>query len=921
MVPRSVAFTALGVLAVLAGAVLLLDPGPVLEPQTSPRAAQTQGPVERSTALPDPRDEPASLAAEGLAGSVGPLLRAQPVQATAAPSGPLATGRVMGRVFGPGGTPLSGVPLDLLAEEDPWLDRMQRRLGADLVDRTRSDGEGRFQLAARAGTAHRLIVGGERNVRQVLDAVAAGDVLTLTLEPGLAFRGEVLAEESGEPVPLAHVGSLTASDQLVTRADESGAFKLAPVPDAPVLLAAWAPGHDVAVNELAHPGGTPFELLLPPGRPVTGVVLDAESALPVAGAELRLVVSLGARPAGQPDPHDGRNDVLTLTTETDEGGAFLFEGCPSRMFRLEVDAPGYASLVRRRWESRLLEADESVVLELIRDRVLSGVVLDGESNEPVVGVTVSLKGLGGPLGAVVSDGSGAFALPVERWPGEGPLVIDALDASGRRARHVVRREDFNLVLGLMPPLELQVLVLAAGQPVAGAQVALLSKDADPSLAVSDAQGLATLVHARSGPDVRRAHLSARSGGVVSLPVLLELDGELPTDPVPIDMALGSAVAGRVFDRLGSPVAGALVSASGGPFGRTDAQGAFRMFPLEPDSDGKLSLVVSAEGFATLESEAYPDDTQVQLVLDRVITWAVRIVDATTGMAPPDAGGRLQREVIHEGVPSWENTAEALMPDKGGESGDFLVELPEAGRYRVAAGARDRLAQLSVTTDFDGMHAPAPVDLFLSPAAVLELQLVDAARRPLPGVSVGVVPIPGGLMDLPESALSSGKLRGKLRMQRTDGSGKLRLQLGEGGRYRLATSKTEWLLDQPVAVYPGPATVVEARIALAGELQVSVFDEQGRPVPGASVQARCRSPLSVKRRLRVDSGGDSTHFEALPAGVYEVSAEAKGLAKSEADVLVISGGLARLTLLMTPAGNPEGRSSVRPKDKPKDGKTR
>ncbi|CAN0316815.1 unnamed protein product, partial [Ectocarpus fasciculatus] len=148
-----------------------------------------------------------------------------------------------------------------------------------------------------------------------LEGVSAGAELELVLERGLVFEGHVLADESGEPIEGAIVGALAGPQHMLGHSDAAGRFELAPLPDEPHFVGAWAPGYDV-FSELLAPGLGERELRLPPGRPVAGRLVDASTGVGVAGLEVRMLIEIEARWRGAStldEPSQTAHEFVTTT--------------------------------------------------------------------------------------------------------------------------------------------------------------------------------------------------------------------------------------------------------------------------------------------------------------------------------------------------------------------------------------------------------------------------------------------------------------------------------------------------------------------------------------------------------------------------------------------------------------------------------
>lgn len=877
---------ALAVVAVLAGALLLLDGDDgvhtgVLE--SGPGRADGPG-----TALPAAVVLPATSegAIEALAGAgVAPVLAvAAPERATL---GPVTTGVVSGRLVDEAGSPVAGAPVHLVLTADAWGQGVLRPRGPEVIDRGHSGADGAFALAARAGARHSLTAGGSQHGRVVVVPVTAGDDLLITLPPGRRVRGTVLDEPGLLPVGGAWVGALGGDDRLLVRADDEGRFELAPVVDGTLAVAAWALGHDVGRADLSVAGAdlADVALVLPPGRDVEAVVIDKLTRLPVDGARVRLVVSVDARPAGQPDPLAGRTELHAEEALAGPDGAVVFAGAPSQFFRLEAQAEGYVTAVRTRWEERRLGAAEVVVLDLEPERRLTGIVVDGEDGDPVAGARVTLADENGQLLETLSAADGGFTLVLGDWTGRGPLALEASDDAGRFARLLPKSPTAALELGLMEPLALDVDVQSGGEPVAGAQVVALSPDSPPAFAATDSAGRARLVHRLSGAGATPVSVSARHGSSASVPLEIDLAEGRPTAPLLIDLGAGDMLGGEVQDAYGLPVPGALVVLAHGPFGRTDAAGRFELAAVDPELD-PLTLHVSAREHRDAQVSVAAPQQDLLVVLEPLIPWEVVVIDGATGLPMPGVAGRLR--MLREDL-TWDD-ADAGLQALSAEEGRYEVDLPGAGRYALRLWAPDRVTQESVAVDFDGLRAPLPLQVVMLRAAVLEVAVLEGSSRPVPGVTVTLFNVPASEADLPEERLREGKLRN--RTQRVTGNdGVARFNLGEGGVVRVTLNQQAWAVDAPLRVDAGPPTRATVRLPSGGDLLVTVRDEQQRALGGASVVVTARGkprPFELRRKLSVPALGDRVLFEALPAASYQVRVELRGFVTEEREIWVGGG---------------------------------
>lgn len=902
---RAALLALLTVVAVLAGAVLLLDDGPDPGARGPVLAPPSSGPEEAAPIPALPAPPPSDLAELGGPDAVAPLETAGALAPSARVEEPAETGSLGGRLVDPSGAPVAGEPVELLVSADAWWSRFRDGTRPQLADRTVSDGEGRFSLAARAGVVHELRAGGQRFARRQLTPVTAGDALEVVLERGLALEGTVLSAVDGSPLVGARVASVASADILATSTDARGRFRIEPVADRALVVAAWADGHDVTFQEVDAPGWGEVVVELPPGRTVRGRVVDRDTQEPVVGAQVVWELTGEAREVGRPDPFAGRHAEHRWETTSDAQGLFALEGLPSWSLRLEVRAEGYLTTVSKRYEERRLGPDDQVLVGLRPAEPVLAQVLDGVSGGAVAGAQVRAVVPGAVLDEVVSDGEGLASLAVDDWDAVARLELVASDAAGRHARARVRRSSEPLSLQLVEPLELTVVVQGDDGPLAGAQVALEADGSGPTSLVSTGpDGTALLRHPLAGPPPRRVHLQARHGTRQSLRQTFRLeDGPLP-NPVLIDVDLGAFYAGRVIDGYGQPVAGASVAVPRAVPVRSDDAGRFRIGPVDREPDDPVRLTADADGYRPARLDGVLPGDGLEVLLEPVVLWHGRVLDAGTGEPLDRFSGRLQRQVIgDDGLPTWRQVKTPLQ--RTGVPGAFTVELAEAGTYQLALGAQDYQKTTSVAVPFNGLNPPPPLDLFLSRAAVLQLLVEDGGGRPVVGLDVVLVDA-----DLArELRLPTGKARKGAPTARTDDEGRVRFQLGDGGRYRLASGPGDWLLPGQLQVLPGLPVERVVRLGATGDLEVAVSDDRGQPLPGARVTVKAIGRdrgTSLRRRSRGSLDDHRVLFEALPPGSYQVDVSQRSFSGRREEVVVIAGGLARLDLSLAPRVQGQGR---------------
>jgi len=814
-------------------------------------------------------------------------------------------GSVTGRLVDEAGLPVAGETAWLALEDDDWEAGPREQRLPQVVSRGVSDGDGRFTLPARAGVDYTLRAGGGRHPVAQLAAVHAGDQLVVMLQRATQLAGVVLDEATGQPVPGARVIALHGDTTLLGEAREDGTFRIGPLPALDVIAGAWAPGYDARlVGNLAPEAGS-VTLELPPGRLLAGRLIDRVTEKPLAGGEVKLVVDVAAtRAGGDPLPLTLLVQERSATVGAD--GRFEFEGAPSIGFTLLCTSPGYLPERHDRYQSRLLEGDEPVIVSLTPADAVTGEVRIASNGLPAGGAQLDLAAPDGVLAYGSADPGGDFALlpgdvPTELLLSQPTFVTARLGDLSARDR--VGREREGLLLQLVPVLPLALQVLDGGSPVAGAEVAARSKGAETTQAVTDAQGLASLVHAPAGPGVDRLILQARHGDLESLPLVLD-PLALPAGTITLDLSGGAWISGRVVDLVGASVPSARVRArpaardSGDPdrSGYSDADGSFRVGPLPPGVEYRLAL--EAEGFLDQEVPGiFPGSPDLLVMLAPVIRWRGRVADASTGQPMDDFWGQLRVETVEGGRVRQRNTNERLHLQSG-VPGEFWFDLPGPGRFVLRLSARDYVTADSPAIDFDGRVAPPFTDMLLSQAAVLEVTVLDGRGRPVPGYAVAAAPWEKAR----DAPMPAGELRKQSANGRTDEDGLVRLNLGAGGIYRIAGGPGLWFDDLSVVVAPGPPVSRLYHLPPTGDLEVAVRDAEGRPLGGAMVDVRSSKDehvhlVSRRARSGVDEG--LVLVETLPPGDYDVSARRRNFEMGRGTVSVHPNSLERLTLTLEP----------------------
>ena len=883
------------VVAIVLGAWMLFDPADELS------AGRVQAPIDDGTghvsADASAEHDPRAPAALAVALDAEPADEPDSAAPSAVSSALPPTGSIVGRLVNIQGDPIAGEPVDLLAGYDPWAAERPRDAIHDVVDRAVSDADGRFALGARPGTAHALFAGGNERPRKRVSPVAAGDVLEVELGRARWMSGSVVERDTGLAVPFARVGAHSRNDQLFTAADEDGRFSIGPLHDDLVLLTGFAVGYDVVISESVAPGWGPVLLELPPGHELTGLIVDAETEQPVSGASVTLRLLTDSRPAEGPAPLDGRQVVEDYVALSDDDGRYLFTGIPSRAYRVLVEAQGYRPSTSDRYLGRSPDFSEDLVIGVVAAHDLSALVLRDE--QPVPGASLVLLGDEQVLATTKTDEQGRGVLPSADWDGMGKLTLEARDEAGGFARRRIDTASLHEQsrLSLSDPFARDVLVQDLGGPLAGAQVLAASARSLPTIVVTDTQGRARLTHRLADPDVDTVWLQARHGQWLSLAQAVEVPGLDVHELVVLDITDGAWFEGFVHDSFGLPLAGATVAVKGGRFTTSAPDGHFSLGPAPlDDATGSTTLVAQAAGYRRREWNDQRPTSDLLLTLQPVMHWRGRASASATGIALERFKARLQIERGGAVALRWEDAEGRFQ--RTGAPGEFSVELPEPGRYRLAVLADDHITAETAATDFDGLNEPPFAELLLSRAAMLSVTVADGGGRPVPGYQVWLVPFDIAQEPQPPEGLSA---RG-LRRQLTDLSGNTRFNLGSGGALRLASGPGAWIDGGAFSVSPGEDVERHVRVPALGGMDLELRDDLDQPLPGLWVELRSSGESAVhtiRRQGRVKDAMPLIEVRDLPEGDYALSVDHEAWQRATRTVSVRGGRVTPVRVVLSP----------------------
>jgi protocatechuate 3,4-dioxygenase beta subunit len=774
-----------------------------------------------------------------------------------------------------------------------------------VASRVATSADGGFGFAeVPAGDAYSLRVEVEGHPPIAAPAVAIEEGRTTDL--GVLWAGRraplagVVVDDEGKPVADASVGlhgempgllemmqdmmgMLSRLDQeqpplAATKTDRTGRFAFEDVAPGPQTLLVRAAGFGTATVKVSMTSSGAAEgevrVVLRRGQVLAGQVVTTAGA-GVPNARIALMA--------QNDPEAwmlGRS-----FQETDASGAFRFDTLPTGdRFQAIVSAAGYPTTFGRVEPGR---DDNRVVLhETLRFTVR---ILTKEGDQPVEGATVAigigdtaqenepdslLFGTTDRTGRAEIDGRAghlqmAFVTHPERatgmWmkqlggqvPGmlEGPKKTEIGPSTGE----IVFRVPTALVVAGR-------ITGADGAPLSGARVFNYGFGIGGGGAVADADGRYRLpVTGMAG--MGAAMVMVTAPGHVQPAASMMATGKADANGVvthDVRMERAAVVTGRVVDREGRPLAGALVAFHGGgddkdammlgmamlrPITAYSAEDGSFLVDSAPASRG-ATITARRTGFVETTSAKFdvvsgqavraPD-----LVMRQGVTLVVRVREPG---GQPAKGGRVQVELADD------RTGFDLMDMMGGDGDvatgeDGVARIPnlKAGKATVTASGRG-FAPARTTVDLPAADgATHEVELRLREARLVTGRVTDEAGKPLAGATVRV-----------QSATVAGRDDGFVPsdLATADAEGKFRL---------------EGLPDLPLTL------VVRA----GGHRKRTV--EVDRQREGLEVRLALADPDKAKRRMEVmgeltkmvgdlQSAKDETERKALQQRMQELSAE-------------------------------------------------
>ena len=417
---------------------------------------------------------------------------------------------------------------------------------------TTTDAEGRFQLSRLPRSGAQITLSGDGFVERTIALdPTSDDEASLQIYPN-GLHGQVRDAGNGDPVAGATVTlngatSESAADGFYYFPSDAGPGEIA------VQAAGYLPATVSVSDDSAMAGEQAVDVSLDPAA-LTGKIIDGKTGAPVADVSVRA--------GGQ-------------SATSDQAGVFRLERLTGSDLAITASHPDYEPLEFSADEATNLLAGEPLEVTILPPH-LAGAVVNGVTNSPVVGATVTAGNL-----SALTDDQGQFML----WTTETPLQV-TVEAIGYESAESQFSEDAPLSVALEPKGLVVKVTDNTGQPVSGAVV-----NSPRSDATTDAQGVALLPLLESG-DPYTVTLAGFA------PAAQTYSGEAQADL----SIVPNTVAGTAVDATtGEPVPGAIIYV----YDKTSCQG-------EACRGSEPAVLVDANADGTFLVEGMPADPQVMI---------------------------------------------------------------------------------------------------------------------------------------------------------------------------------------------------------------------------------------------------------------------------------------------------------------------
>ena len=599
---------------------------------------------------------------------------------------------------------------------------------------------------------------------------------------------------------------------ITVRTDAQGRFRA--VIDTPRTVEVRVQAEGLAPRVLGNArSGQRLDIVLDKGRALDGLVKDASSGKPVAGASVQASTGDWQARGALDDETSG-----VRKTSTDALGRFRVDGLGAATVTVTVTSPGYAALRRRARAGTRLE------LLLLHGLSIAGFVRDPKG-VPIAGATVQAEAdLVSDPAPATTDGLGRFAIagvddrPYRVWarcPDGGTSPIEEVD--------VQADADARLDLVIPPSSDVLGRLVSPGPELLAGTLAVAELDGRPSHLLSSflRSAAAPDGHFRlSGlpPGSHALAVSAPGFGPKRLEVVVA--GAEPIDVGDVELERGLFIRGRIGDAAGLPIAGARIrghiTGGGGssPEALSEADGTFTLAGLE---EGAYTLIASAAGYGEARREVPTGAENATMTLRQGGTISGQVVDMKG--APVEAFSvsarttdREQDPVIFKAPTAVEDPNGRFTIDDLAE-GAFLVEVFAEGKR--PGSAKDVAVKPGAAVDVGRIRLEA--------GGVVRGVVVDSRGAPI--ASARVTALGPGRPTFPSDPETS-----------TDLDGSFELRGAALGAVDVYASHPDFATGKAAGVMVEPETPAVARVVLTagGRIEGHARRRDGSGIPNAYV---------------------------------------------------------------------------------------
>ncbi|MFN0205053.1 MAG: carboxypeptidase regulatory-like domain-containing protein [Planctomycetota bacterium] len=751
--------------------------------------------------------------------------------------------------------------------------------------------------------------------------------LVVTLTPAGRIVGRV-ADAEGGAVAGAAV-SLVMSDFVtyglelkrepaITNSD--GHFEMIDIPAGALRVraekATFRPAQSLEFE--ARPGTTTDVgfVILQNGTRIAGTVVTPDGK-PAEGAEVKLEFSTDVN---QFEPVEGGALIGDLAvTTTNAEGKFLIEGMARGPYDIEARLPGFAPARKKRYK----EEGRDLILKLRKPGAIECLVRWPEASPPPAELLASLEisivtgpGFSVPetvksqkIAGVTEPNAKEFRFRMEDVaPGSYSLLLKAKGYAKAKQQNVDVKSatPAQLQFDLVPGVSVagRAVDKATKQPLSGARVELSTSlleafRGDAPSTITKEDGTFELKDLEAGPLSIFAQFMNHARATV--PVGTPKPGDMIQN-VEIELGLGGAIDGQVFNDDGLPMAGGIANINSPDRGDShqlmiDREGRFFQEHLSPGTyqisalrgsflsdmsgsspaeflkgmkftmaevkEGEVKKVVMGEQAGPFVKVVGKVKSRNQAVGNAIITAISQTRDSSTLKSAP---------------PKFETT---------NAQGIFEVKLPP-GRTMFTI-QRVGSSQMGIEIPADIPNQPAHELTLNLPVATLEGVVRGAKNEPLAGQPV--------LLSIEQGV--SGSFFGSFGQTSTDEDGHYIFENLNSGSFVISAGGVSVYADTGANAYGRVARRVQVaeneniknidfNLGAAGSVAGNVISS-GKPVPGASIFFQTTDGLPLSRISDVFTNvGGQFRARGIAAGNYRILARARGFAARFVEVRVEAG---------------------------------